>query len=72
MLWINLKDHHIKVIKVPSSIMNSTINKAGGRLLWGGWTEEKTAEGEVLCITTLVYCCENDYDERDDDGDGSS
>lgn len=34
--------------------------------------EEKKAEGEVLCIATLVYCGENDYDERDDDDDGSS
>lgn len=27
MQWINGEDHHVKVLKLPSSIMNGTINQ---------------------------------------------
>lgn len=34
--------------------------------------KKNNAEGEALCITTLVSCCENDYDDSGDDGDVNS
>lgn len=71
MHWINPKDHHMKVIKLPSSIMNGTISRDSGLLLWEGWMGGKIAGEEVLCSATLVSCCrDDDYDDSgDDDGD---
>ena len=71
MHWINPKDHHMKVIKLPSSIMNGTISRDSGLVLWEGWMGEKIAGEEVLCSATLVSCCrDDDYDDSgDDDGD---
>ena len=73
MHWINPRDHHMKVIKLPSSIMNGTISRDSGLLLWQGWMGEKIAGEEVLCSATLVSCCrDDDYgDNGDDDGDVS-
>lgn len=71
MHWINPKDHHVKVIKLPSSIMYGTISRDSGFLLWDGWMGEKIAGEEALRIATLVSCCgDDDYDDSGGDGDG--
>lgn len=63
---INPEDHQMKVIKLPSSIMNGTISRGSGLLLWGGWMGE-----EALCAATSVSCCkDDDYDDSADDDDG--
>lgn len=60
MLWINPKDHHMKVIKLPPSIMNGTISRDSGLLLWDGWMGERSTGEGLLCTTTLVSCCADD------------
>lgn len=60
MHWINTKEHHMKVIKLPSSIMDGPISRNSVLLLWDGWMGERIAGEEPLCIATLVSCCEVD------------
>lgn len=70
MHWINTGERHMKVIKLPSSIINGTISGDGELLLWDGWIGERLIGEELLHDATLVGWFEDDCDDdSEDDGD---
>lgn len=54
-MWlINGEDRHVKVIKLPSSIMNGTINKADALPFVRRLNGSRAARVEALCVAELL------------------